>query len=301
MPSLNSSNRNRFHGQGLAPVALAPPPRSIPLTVCGRGLFGGFINQFGWLWLGFSLVFVWIFVGGAGVKNLLFNFSQPETAPGVVLRTEETNASENDRSVYAIHYIFRVDQREAEYYGVSYTTAYSYAEGQAVEVEYDPAAPATSRVRGTRISTFGMGVLWILLFPLIGLAFVGYGLRRGIKGLRLLRSGNMASGTLIGKQRTNARVNEQMVYKLTFEFADSQAIRYQTRVKTHIPENLEDEATERILYDPRNPNYAVLFDDLPGRPEVDQLGRILPSGLLGSGLLLFFPALTLLILALMAR
>ncbi len=301
MPSLNAPNRYRSPEQVAvaAPNSLALPPRRIPWLVRCRVLFGGLFNQFGWFWLGFSMIFVVVFVGGS-VKALSFSLATLKTAPGEVLRVEATNSSENDRTVYEIAYIFRIDQLEAEYYGVSYTTAYnSFAAGQPVEVEYDVAKPASSRIRGTRVSTFGLGVLFVLIFPIIGVVLLAGGVRLGIRGLRLLRMGNVAQGTLVGKEPTGTRINNQMVFKLTFDFADSNGMRHQASAKTHVPYTLEDEATERVLYDPSNPSYAVLFDNLPGQPEVDLLGRILPGSLLQSVKFLIFPLLTLLITLLM--
>jgi hypothetical protein len=298
MPSINSANKQRWGSQPSAPATLTPPPRSIPWPVCGRVLFGGVVNQFGWAWLAFSMFFVTIAIGSSGLKDVFFSVSRIETAPGVVLNVEETNSSENDQSIYAIRYTFR-DQREADYSGVSYTTSFAFAEGQNVQVEYQAATPATSRIRGTRVSPFGRGIMIMLLFPLIGVLLLAGGLRLGIRGLRLLRSGAMAQGTLVSKQRTNTRINEQMVYKLTFDFVDATGSHYQTSAKTHRPETLEDESMERVLYDPGNPSYAVLFDNLPGQPAVDELGRILPGSLLKTGLIMILPAVTLLIVVLM--
>jgi hypothetical protein len=303
MPSLNAPNRYRSPEQDAvvaAPDALALPPRAIPWLVRARVLFGGMLNQFGWIWLAFSMIFVVVFIGGSGLKAVFFSFAPTETAPGTVLRVEETNSSENDYSIYAIHYIFRIDQREQDYYGVSYTTnPAAYSEGREVQVDYQTGTPANSRMQGARMSKFGLGVLFVLIFPLVGVFLLAGGLRLGIRGLRLLRMGTMAQGTLIRKESTSTRINEQMVYKLTFEFADRNGTRYQTSAKTHLTENLQDEDFERVLYDPANPHYAVLFDNLPGRPEVDALGRILPGSPLRSGLVMIFPALTLLITLLM--
>ncbi len=303
MPSINSSNNNRSYRQAyLPPAVLGMPPRPIPLLVRGRLLFGGFMNQFGWLWLAFSMIFVLIFIGKSGLKGLVFSFSERALAPGQVLRVEETNSSENDSTIYAIRYLFRVEQQEAEYYGVSYTKNYfSFAEGQQVQVEYHVATPANSRIQGTRMSPFGNSIACMMLFPLIGVVTIFGGMRLGIRNLRLLKHGHTAQGTLIRKEPTNTRINEQIVYKLIFEFVDAGGMRQQAIAKSHQTHTLEDEETERVLYDPKNPSAAVLLDNLPGRPAVDGLGRILPGSPLTAGLVLIFPALAVLLTALMFR
>ncbi|MHC4335254.1 MAG: hypothetical protein ACYSUP_15040, partial [Planctomycetota bacterium] len=48
---------------------LAAPPRPVPLSVRIVILFGGFMNQFGWLFVGFGLIFVWIFTLRADVTS----------------------------------------------------------------------------------------------------------------------------------------------------------------------------------------------------------------------------------------
>ena len=39
------------------PFSFSLPPRDVPLTVRLQVLFGGFLNQFGWLFFGFGMVF----------------------------------------------------------------------------------------------------------------------------------------------------------------------------------------------------------------------------------------------------
>jgi hypothetical protein len=63
---------------------LALPPRYVPWLVRGQLLFGGFTNQFGWLWLGFSLIFVWLFGLNADLSAVLFTLEAVETANGIV-------------------------------------------------------------------------------------------------------------------------------------------------------------------------------------------------------------------------
>lgn len=65
-----------------------------------------------------------------------------------------------------------------------------------------------------------------------------------------------------------------MVYKLTFEFTDDFGNSYKATAKNHITDLLEDESKEQLLYDPKNPSYAVMLDNLPGSPDVDDMGNI---------------------------
>jgi hypothetical protein len=273
---------------------LALPPRHIPWLVRAQLLFGGFPNQFGWLFFGFGLVFVWTFGLSADLSSILFALGEVETTRGVVTEVEETNASENDTTIYANYYSFRVERVETEYEGVSYATGYEFSPGQSVVVEYLRRDPNLSRIEGTRRNIFGPWVLcFVLLFPLVGLSFMIFGLKNGFKANRLLVDGKVGLGVLKSKEPTNTRVNEQTVYKLTFEFTDEYGGRYEVVAKTHQSRVLEDEAQERLLYDPHQPTYAVMLDSLPGTPDIDEMGNIQPAGLMRGGLVLIVPLLTL--------
>ena len=90
-------------------------------------------------------------------------------------------------------------------------------------------------------------------------------------------------------------MNNQTVYKLTFEFRTDDGGVYEVVSKTHLPQLLEDEAEEQLVYDPRNPARAVMLDNLPGSPDIDELGQILPTSFSRGLLPLILPGLALLI------
>ena len=77
-----------------------------------------------------------------------------------------------------------------------------------------------------------------------------------------------------GYEPTNTRINNQTVYKLTFEFTTDDGRRYEATARSHRPFVLEDEPQEQLLYDPYNPKKAVLLDSLPGEPDIDEWGNI---------------------------
>jgi len=271
---------------------LLPPPRVVPWPIQGQVLFGGFFNQLGWLWLGFSLIFVWIFGLNADISPLFFALAQVDTAQGNILTVETTSASENETPVYANHYRFRVERLEQEFSGTSYTTGQQYSPNQPVTVEYLVDNPTRSRIQGARGGTFSGWVLCLVgLFPAVGLTFIGVGLRQGIRGNRLLRHGQVGLGRLIAKAPTNTSINDQTVYKLTFEFTAGDGQQYTAIAKSHRTRVLEDEAEEQLVYDPRNPANAVLLDSLPGEPDIDELGQIQVAHFRRSLLSLILPAL----------
>ncbi|MCG3210590.1 MAG: hypothetical protein FOGNACKC_04221 [Anaerolineae bacterium] len=275
---------------------LASPPRNVPWPVQASVLFGGFGSQFGWLFFGFGMIFVWAF----GIFSLLnaayFWFGPLETTTGTVAAVSATGASENDVPVYANQFLFRVERLEDEYRGESYTTGQQFAVGDSVTVEYRRDRPDIARIQGTRAGTFSPWVFcFVSIFPAVGLAFIAFSLKSGFAGGQLLKHGQLTQGKLISKEPTNTRINNQMVYKLTFEFTADNGLPYQAIARSHQPAKLEDEAQERILYNPANPKNAVLVDNLPGSPEIDEFGQIYVANFGKSMLVLILPALVVMV------
>jgi hypothetical protein len=268
----------------------APAPRAVPLSIRLRVLFGGFNNQFGWLFFGFGLIFVWAFTFQADFTSwILFRLPTSSTA-GVIESLEESNASEDGVLVYEVSYAF-FDQLGRQQGGTSYTTGYPDISGR-VSVEYVSSIPSISRISGMRRAVFGAFAAFPVIFPLIGLAFMYFGIRYGLKANRLLGLGKIAFGKLISTESTNARINNRPVIKLTFAFEDQKGEEWEVTATTHEPAGLRDEAEEPLLYDPDNPDYAVLLDDLPGSTTFDSSGQLVPGGFLETGMTVLIPGLT---------
>lgn len=143
-------------------------------------------------------------------------------------------------------------------------------------------------------SPFEWAMLFILLFPAVGLTFIGVGLRKGLRGLRLLTRGIPARGRLTRQQATNTAINDRPVMAMTFEFQTVDGRGAKCVAHTHETERLEDGVTEELVYDPEDPSVACLLDDLPGRPSLGDDGVVrvreggFPSHLLlpaGTGLM----------------
>ena len=265
---------------------ISPPPRRVPLAVRTRVLFGGFLNQFGWAFFGFGMIFAWAFLPQADLSlphPWKPDFQAAEAIEGIVNESWKTNASEggsdhNDGTpIFGHRYTFTGPDGKT-YHGVSYATGRQVPQGETVTVEYVPGNPAVSRVSGMRTTVFGRLVLFVLLFPLVGLAFLAGGLRKGLRGMRLLGHGNPALGTLKSKAPTNVTINKMPVYKLTFAFKAEDGIEYNAVCKTHQTAAVEDDERERLLYDPVRPGNAVLLDSLPGAPRIDDMGHLVATG-----------------------
>jgi hypothetical protein len=162
--------------------------------------------------------------------------------------------------------------------GVSFATGYYVPEGQRLPVEYRSSDPSISRLQGMRASAAGLVIAFVFVIPLIGLAFVRFGLRSGLRARRLLAEGQLAHGTLVTDEETSVQVNNQPVRRLTFVFDAEGGGRYNVVANTHHAARLMDDAREPIVYDPRHPADATLIDDLPRHPRIAARGDFEAGG-----------------------
>lgn len=266
------------------PVHLADPPRDVPWLLRLANLCGGFMTQFGWAWTGFTMIFVWVFVPNVDLEGAAAFRGRLDTARGTITASGSTNCSENDTRVYEHDYRFTGPDGE-EYEGTSYETGGGErAEGESVTIEFPADRPAISRIKGMRRSTFGIEGLaglafgaFIALFMALGLGFLIAGIRGGLKANRLLATGKLALGRLKSKEPTNTRINNQMVWKFTFEFEGDDGQTHEASARTHHTTDLEDGAGEYLVYDAFDPSYAALLDNMPGGVAIDEMGQLHPQ------------------------
>lgn len=233
--------------------------RIVPARVKLGIIFGKFQTIFGLVFFLFSLIFFAIFFS-------FVKFDEPgNNSPaieGIVTKVERTNTSVNDREVYAFHFEYRLPDGTI-HSGKSYSEKMYYETGSAVEIQYSADDPAISRIKGMRSGEFGPWIMLAMLpFLLTGLGFLIFGLKKAKKEIYLLQVGELAHGTLLNKEPTSVKINNQTVYKLTFQFTAGDGNAYTTVCKSHKPHLLEDEEKEKLVYDPNAPEQALLLDSL---------------------------------------
>ena len=280
-------------------------PRHVPLILRMQLRLGSIFALVGWAFFGIGMIFWW--VAGANVEWI--PFSGDASADGEVTRVEETGVRINESLVYEVHYRWTgPDGRPRS--GVSFGRgAGSWKEGREVTVAYEKGEPDESTIAGMRRRVNPWWVAAIVgVFPLVGLALAIPAFFVGGRSIRLLRDGKLASGVYTQREQTAVRINNQTVYKYHFDFVTDDGQTYTAIAKSHTGEGLMDgrassnhsqseeeydqyrhasemgenageppqtpPAGEPILYDPNNPANAVVLDGLPGRPYVDENGRI---------------------------
>jgi hypothetical protein len=263
------------------PPRIAPPPRRVPFTLRARVLFGGFA-VFAWLWFGFGSLLATPFVRMGDVSSWLLFREGVVSVAGEVVGCRSTGASEGGSKGRSGTPIYENDYRyvvhEQVFTGASYALGDCRDAGAEVVVEHLEGRPEVSRIAGMRRAPFGPGILFILVFPVVGIALVAFSLRAGLRELRLLTHGKLALGKLVGSEGTSVSVNKRRVMKMRFGIETETGARHEVSVKTHLTERLEDEPRERILYDPDRPGVALGWDVLAGGPRLDMTGALEGAG-----------------------
>lgn len=248
-------------------LVLRLAPRALPRALVWRLWFGGVAATVGWI---FTVVGLALSVAFMSMVDLSFGDYDQRVA-GMVTRVEETTTTVNDHRIYRVHYTFR-DAAGATHQGASYTTSPPERPG-AWDVEYQGDDPATSRLVGMDRARMPRFILFVLIFPVVGLGLALWQLRAGRASLRLLRHGAETSGKLIHKRETNVEINDVPVMALTFEY-EVDGRRHTATVKTLTPALLEDDEREPMLYDPHAPWRATTLDHLPGSPRLTADGEL---------------------------
>jgi hypothetical protein len=133
-------------------------------------------------------------------------------------------------------------------------------EGAQVNVLYLPADPGSNRLAGPRpwLLNVIFGSVGLLLTP-IGAVLVGRALRRAALEKRLQSSGTSTNGTVTTLTEGSFRVNNEYMWRLEFEYRDSQGDRHVNAL------TLPPEAAQQwkvgdvgmVRYDPAKPGDAV--------------------------------------------
>lgn len=231
--------------------------RTISIFTSIKVLFGGAAVQIASLvfWIIASGLLGYISNYGTGI-NIGQGAWKPTT--GLYLGGEYTNVTVNEEPIYAYYFSYSVDGQS--YQDISYDYIRNLDNEAVLDIEYRASQPAQARIVGMDESPTGHWLMWIFgLISLVPLGILLWGLRQNQKYLYLLKKGGIAQGTYLRSTATNVSINEQQVYKYEFSF-EVNGTTYMATCKTHLYDRVEDEETETILYDPKDPSYNMISD-----------------------------------------
>jgi hypothetical protein len=202
--------------EDIAQLLASAPPRAVPPRVAkavlgGRGAW--VLPLFGLVFGGMGLLFTFLFCPWRFQDDWRLAADGARTAPGVITEVIRTSLSINESRVMEYGFDYTAEDGRHRR-GRCFTTGEFWSNGAAVTVRYLSAEPDLACVAGARLSRGGGGA-FVLIFPLIGGGLLYWFLADRRSKRRLLRTGLVAEVDVVAVENTNARVNEQPVYKIT--------------------------------------------------------------------------------------
>ena len=245
------------------------PPRPVPGPIRKKALRGALphaVPLFGLFFGLFGSLFVAIFFPWRIVDDILLNAAGRTTTEATVTARTETNMKENERRVHRYEFTYTPEDGVPRT-GVCYETGGSSDAGSRVPVQYLSSDPSVARIKGCRLSKFGWGGGFVIIFPLVGFGIAFFSIRSRARLASLLSRGRFSSGRIESVESTNVSVNNQRRYRVTVSFKDDFADRttsyyaYGDQVAL-AEEKREKQSSVGILYDPANPDRVFLVDQL---------------------------------------
>lgn len=250
------------------------PPRSLPFIQQLCIIFGGISQLIGWVFFCVGSLFVAVF-GSISEPFIQPSTEKWESVQGVVQKIEMTNSQENKVSIYRVTstYIYK----GITYTNISYERGHKLSIGQNVSIKVNPNNPNESDVEGLRKNHFSnMTTIFMLPFLLIGLILVIVDVKKNLKARNLLLFGELTRGTLKEKRATGSSITinnvRYPIYHYVFEF-EYMGKKHEAHGRTHKGWLVEDEAQEKILFNPVNPAESVIYDAVPTMPKIDPQGN----------------------------
>ncbi|MGD0090329.1 MAG: DUF3592 domain-containing protein [Planctomycetota bacterium] len=195
---------------------LARPPRVVPLALRAH-LLTGPVMLFGSAFFAFGSIFAIVFVPATDPFGTAALSRKSAAASGWLTKVEKTRFSEggdedsDGTPIYRYEYAFRLSDG-TEHRGTSYAVGQGLTmrtspevgpDNTPVQVEYSPGNPRLSRIKGMRTAPLSSALLFVVLFPLMGLLMAIGSAWRALRIIRLFRNGELAQATVTG-----ARGNE---------------------------------------------------------------------------------------------
>ena len=247
---------------------LSPAPRAVPASLAWRITLGGLLPLIGWSTLAFGGFMATIFVSQSELATWFRFSTELAVTQGEVVSTAGTNMHSNGQEAQRVTFVYEVQGQS--YQSESYCFTHVPQEGDAVEIEYALADPATARIQGMRTAAFPAIIGLVLIFPGIGLLLVLLGVLRGRGRIALMREGTSAWGLLTDRTPTNTRINNATVFELEFSFVDEQGQKGVATDRSHRSEYFDADTPRHVLQHP-DTGKSCIVELLPGKPQIHNL------------------------------
>lgn len=253
---------------------LEQPPRRVPPGAISAARFGSLAAILGWALAGGFGAFFWVFTLQSELSSAWKFRGAVAQAAGRVETVETTSYRVNSEHLRIVRFVFE-DSAGRDFSGVSFAgVSNAPRSGDAVRIEYPSGDPEAARILGLRSKPFPaavgyVGFIWVVPLVIALAAWLAGGRR-----MQLLQDGVAATGVVVARERTAARVNRRPVFRHRIEFQDAAGETWTTVARTHETERLPDGGPLLVLYDSHDPSRAVVGEAFPGGLFVSEDGRV---------------------------
>jgi hypothetical protein len=119
--------------------------------------------------------------------------------------------------------------------------------------------------------------LFTWIFPAVGFGAIGLAVFRGLSVIQALEWGEAALATWERAVETNTRINKQPVMEHHFSFTTTDGDKRSVTARALDGGRLQDDPQEIVLYDPKDPDSAVVLGAIPGDPRPTDDGNFVST------------------------
>ncbi len=233
------------------------PRRSLSIATRAAVLAGPASSQLAWLFL-LGFIFVFVIMDGPAQWMQLLDIGQKRlTVTGVVGDVRAVDSHELSMPLY--QYVVEYEVGGQVFENINFMRGRRFAEGDAVPVRIDPAAPEAGVLLGARSgeltwwhSAIPLGVVVLLLSGLTSMALHSW------RVLRLLRDGLIAESMPLTGQAESANGNEG-VATLRSSFSFEVDGNHYPALRFSASDKSRRNQQTLVLYDPKNPMRNVVL------------------------------------------
>ncbi|MDO4550131.1 MAG: hypothetical protein Q4C96_02630 [Planctomycetia bacterium] len=178
---------------------------------------------FGWFFACFGMIFVCVVTANINWQEFSPFARWEKSGTAVLISSESTNLSMNDAKIYK-HTLEKIDATGQKHTGECFSsTDMSPRVGEEMEVECLKGTE-TYRIPGTSLGKMGsirtsfLILIFVLIFPIVGMCFLLSQIRKGVRNWWLIKYGEVAKGLVTDVSPTGTRINEQPVMQVTYEY-----------------------------------------------------------------------------------
>ena len=234
--------------------------KKIPLKLKIQVIYKNFLFSFTFSFFLSFLIYFIFFVTNADFHSSSFYQTDP-TTQAEIISIEKSKAKTVFSKIYKYNYKYSIDNKN--YNGKSYLK--KKLDIKTANVFYKENIVEESCIVGMKTNT--NSIFAVVFYSFLLLIFIFLLIRTFIiqlSKLKIIQTGIITKAVFREKKNTGTKwKKDQYIYELFFDFVANDGKTYKAKTQTIDINKLSDELYEPVIYNPQNPEEAVLIDEFP--------------------------------------